>query len=40
MTCSLTNEKMHRIFSERPAVRKAFLDHVPNKMTEREFWTR
>jgi hypothetical protein len=25
--------------SQRPSCR-AFLDHVPNKMTEREFWTR
>ena len=40
VTCALTNDKMHRIFSERPAVRRAFLDNVPNKMTEREFWTR
>ena len=40
VTCNLTNEKMHRIFAERPAVRQAFLDNVPKKMTEREFWTR
>lgn len=40
VTCNLTNEKMHRIFAERPSVRQAFLDNVPKKMTEREFWTR
>lgn len=28
------------LFGERPAVRRAFLDNVPKKMTEREFWTR
>jgi transcription initiation factor TFIIH subunit 1 len=25
VTCNLTNEKMHRIFAERPSVRQAFL---------------
>ena len=40
VTATLSNEKMHRIFSERPAVRAAFLENVPKKMTEREFWTR
>ena len=40
VTATLSNEKMHRIFSERPAVRRAFLENVPSKMTEREFWTR
>ena len=40
VTCNLTNEKMHRIFAERPSVREAFLNNVPKKMTEREFWTR
>ena len=40
VTCNLTNEKMHRIFAERPSVRQAFLDNVPKKMSEREFWTR
>ena len=40
VTATLSNEKMHRIFSERPAVRRAFLNNVPAKMTEREFWTR
>ena len=40
VTATLSNEKMHRIFAERPAVRNAFLENVPSKMTEREFWTR
>ena len=40
VTATLSNEKMHRIFSERPSVRRAFLENVPSKMTEREFWTR
>ena len=34
VSCALSNEKMHRIFAERPAVRRAFLDNVPSKMTE------
>ena len=40
VTAVLSNEKMHRIFAERPAVRAAFLENVPRNMTEREFWTR
>ena len=41
VTATLTHEKMHRIFAERPAVRQAFVDNVlAGKMTEREFWTR
>ena len=40
VTATLSNEKMHRIFAERPAVRAAFLENVPRNMTEREFWTR
>ena len=41
VTATLTHEKMHRIFAERPAVRQAFVDNVlAGKMTERDFWTR
>ena len=29
-----------QIFAEQPAVRKAYLTHVPEKMDERTFWTR
>ncbi|KAH9652538.1 General transcription and DNA repair factor IIH subunit TFB1-1 [Citrus sinensis] len=29
-----------RIFAEKPAVHRAFLNFVPNKMTEMEFWTK
>mmetsp|Transcript_43446 Transcript_43446/g.82905 ORF Transcript_43446/g.82905 Transcript_43446/m.82905 type:complete len:636 (-) Transcript_43446:158-2065(-) len=37
---NLTPEMMHQIFAEKPAVRKAYLANVPEKMSEREFWTR
>jgi len=39
---TLTSEKMHRIFAERPGVRKAFIDNCVKhkKLTEREFWHR
>ena len=39
---TLTSEKMHRIFAERPGVRKAFVDNCVKhkKLTEREFWHR
>ena len=41
VTATLTHEKMHRIFAERPQVRRAFQDNVlTGKITEREFWTR
>ena len=41
VTATLTHEKMHRIFAERPAVRQAFVDNVlAGKITERDFWTR
>ncbi|KAH9804455.1 General transcription and DNA repair factor IIH subunit TFB1-1 [Citrus sinensis] len=29
-----------KIFAEKPAVHRAFLNFVPNKMTEMEFWTK
>ncbi|KAJ8322704.1 hypothetical protein BDV3_006971 [Batrachochytrium dendrobatidis] len=34
----LTPDIIHSIFIEYPAVHKAFQDHVPDKMTEKEFW--
>lgn len=37
---SLDREKIHQIFSVRPAVCAAFLAYVPSRMTEEEFWTR
>ena len=39
---TLTSEKMHRIFAERPGVRKAFIDNCVKRkeLTEREFWHR
>ncbi|KAF8712914.1 hypothetical protein HU200_028695 [Digitaria exilis] len=38
VTFNLTSEMIHQIFAEKPAVRRAFLDFVPKKMTDIEFW--
>ncbi|CAL5008431.1 unnamed protein product [Urochloa decumbens] len=38
VTFNLNPEMIHQIFAEKPAVRRAFLDFVPKKMTEIEFW--
>ncbi|RCV30010.1 hypothetical protein SETIT_6G059800v2 [Setaria italica] len=38
VTFNLTPEMIHQIFAEKPAVRRAFLDFVPKKMTDLEFW--
>ncbi|CAA6662296.1 unnamed protein product [Spirodela intermedia] len=38
VTFSLTREIIHQIFAEKPAVRQAFLNFVPSKMTENDFW--
>ncbi|KAL1815842.1 hypothetical protein DCAR_0520176 [Daucus carota subsp. sativus] len=35
---SLTPEIIHQIFAEKPAVRRAYLNLVPKKMTETDFW--
>ncbi|XP_077237509.1 general transcription and DNA repair factor IIH subunit TFB1-1-like isoform X2 [Tasmannia lanceolata] len=40
VTFSLTPEIIHQIFAEKPAVHRAFLNFVPNKMTEKDFWTK
>ncbi|XP_073148270.1 general transcription and DNA repair factor IIH subunit TFB1-1-like isoform X3 [Henckelia pumila] len=40
VTFNLTPEIIHQIFAEKPAVRQAYLNFVPNKMTEKEFWTK
>ncbi|XP_058114768.1 general transcription and DNA repair factor IIH subunit TFB1-1 isoform X2 [Magnolia sinica] len=40
VTFSLTPEIIHQIFAERPAVHQAFLNFVPSKMTEKDFWTK
>ncbi|XP_051133531.1 general transcription and DNA repair factor IIH subunit TFB1-1-like [Andrographis paniculata] len=40
VTFNLTPEIIHQIFAEKPAVRQAYLKFVPNKMTEKEFWTK
>ncbi|KAL5786977.1 hypothetical protein ACOSP7_003926 [Xanthoceras sorbifolium] len=40
VTFSLTPEIILQIFAEKPSVHRAFLNLVPNKMTEMEFWTK
>ncbi|KAI3466382.1 hypothetical protein Pfo_023045 [Paulownia fortunei] len=40
VTFNLTPEIIHQIFAEKPVVRQAYLTFVPNKMTEKEFWTK
>ncbi|XP_044474277.1 general transcription and DNA repair factor IIH subunit TFB1-1-like isoform X2 [Mangifera indica] len=40
VTFSLTPEIILQIFSEKPAVHRAYLNFVPKKMTEVEFWTK
>lgn len=40
VTFNLTPEIIHQIFAEKPAVRRAYLNYVPGKMTEKDFWTK
>lgn len=40
VTFNLTPEMIHQIFAEKPAVRQAYLNFVPNKMSEKDFWTK
>ncbi|XP_050246191.1 general transcription and DNA repair factor IIH subunit TFB1-1-like isoform X1 [Quercus robur] len=40
VTFNLTPEIKYQIFALKPAVHRAFLNHVPNKMTEKDFWTK
>ncbi|KAM0933794.1 putative transcription factor BSD family [Dioscorea sansibarensis] len=40
VTFSLTAETIHQIFAEKPAVHRAFLNYVPTKMSEKDFWTK
>ena len=36
----LDSADIHQVFSEQPAVRRAFLRDVPSKMNEKDFWVR
>ncbi|GMH21897.1 hypothetical protein Nepgr_023740 [Nepenthes gracilis] len=40
VTFNLTPEIIHQIFAEKPAVHQAFLNYVPSKMSEKDFWTK
>ncbi|GMI89040.1 hypothetical protein like AT1G55750 [Hibiscus trionum] len=40
VTFNLTPEIILQIFAEKPAVHRAFLTYVPNKISERNFWTK
>ncbi|CAM0880226.1 unnamed protein product [Alopecurus aequalis] len=37
-TIRMTTEMIHEIFVEKPAVHRAFLDYVPMKLSEEDFW--
>jgi transcription initiation factor TFIIH subunit 1 len=36
---TLNADIIHSIFTQYPGVHRAYLDHVPTKLTEKEFWT-
>lgn len=38
VTFNLTPEIIHQIFAEKPAVHKAYLNFVPRRMSELDFW--
>ncbi|XP_050237880.1 general transcription and DNA repair factor IIH subunit TFB1-1 [Mercurialis annua] len=40
VTFNLTPEIVREIFAEKPAVHQAYLNLVPKKMSERDFWTK
>ncbi|KAL7103304.1 hypothetical protein ACP275_08G171200 [Erythranthe tilingii] len=40
VTFNLTPEIIHQIFSEKPAVRQAYLNFVPHRLSEKHFWTK
>ncbi|RCV30013.1 hypothetical protein SETIT_6G060100v2 [Setaria italica] len=40
VTFSVNKEIIHQIFVEKPAVHRAFLDFVPEKMSEDHFWSK
>ncbi|KAI4344969.1 hypothetical protein L6164_012141 [Bauhinia variegata] len=40
VTFNLTPEIKYQIFALKPAVHQAFLNFVPSKMTEKDFWTK
>lgn len=40
VTFNLTPEIIHQIFAEKPVVHQAFLNYVPKKMSEKDFWTK
>ncbi|KAJ8754875.1 hypothetical protein K2173_015387 [Erythroxylum novogranatense] len=40
VTYSLTPEVVREIFAEKPAIHRAYLKLVPNKMADKDFWTK
>ncbi|CAL5004043.1 unnamed protein product [Urochloa decumbens] len=40
VTISVNTEIIHQIFLEKPAVHRAFLDCVPQRMSENHFWSK
>lgn len=40
MTMTITPQFIQQVFAEKPHVHRAFVENVPQKMDEKEFWTR
>ncbi|ESQ30903.1 hypothetical protein EUTSA_v10011448mg [Eutrema salsugineum] len=40
VTFNFTPEIIFQFFAEKPAVRQAFINYVPSKITEKDFWTK
>jgi hypothetical protein len=40
MTMNITPQFIQQVFAEKPHVHRAFVENVPQKMDEKEFWTR
>ena len=40
MTMTITPQFIQQVFAEKPHVHRAFVENVPQKLDEKEFWTR
>ena len=40
VTMTITPHFIQQVFAEKPHVHRAFVENVPQKMDDKEFWTR